>query len=155
PGGLPLLQFTLAELWDARDVSARMIRAVSLAGLGGVTGSLTRHADQLLAGLPVSERDAARRILLRLVTIEGTRIRRSKVELLAEGRAGDASRAALEVLVRGRVVVANNAQDGAYEIAHEALLTSWSTLQGWRQRDAVSHAIRERVEQAAASWERM
>ena len=27
PGGLPLLQFTLAELWDARDVDARTIRA--------------------------------------------------------------------------------------------------------------------------------
>jgi serine/threonine protein kinase/formylglycine-generating enzyme required for sulfatase activity len=155
PGGLPLLQFTLAELWDARDVSARMIRAVSLAALGGVTGALTRHADQLLAGLQASERDAARRILLRLVTIEGTRIRRSKDELLTEGPDGDARRAALEVLVRGRVVVANNAEDGAYEIAHEALVTSWSTLQGWRQRDAAIHAIRERVEQAAASWERM
>jgi serine/threonine protein kinase/formylglycine-generating enzyme required for sulfatase activity len=155
PGGLPLLQFTLAELWDARDVSARMIRAASLAALGGVTGALTRHADRLLAGLHVSERDAARRILLRLVTIEGTRTRRSKVELLAEGRDHDARRAALEVLVRGRVVVANNAQDGAYEIAHEALLTSWSTLQGWLQRDAVNHALRERVEQGAASWERM
>jgi len=155
PGGLPLLQFTLAELWDARDVSARRIRAVSLAALGGVTGALTRHADRLLAGLHVSERDAARRILLRLVTIEGTRTRRSKAELLTEGFGSDARRAALEVLVRGRVVVANNAQDGAYEIAHEALLTSWPTLQGWRQLDAVNHAIRERVEQAASSWERM
>jgi serine/threonine protein kinase/formylglycine-generating enzyme required for sulfatase activity len=155
PGGLPLLQFTLAELWDARDVSARMIRAVSLAALGGVTGALTRHADRLLAGLLDSERNAARRILLRLVTIEGTRTRRSKAELLTEGPDHDARRAALEVLVHGRVVVANNAQDGAYEIAHEALLTSWSTLQGWRQRDAVNYAIRERVEQAAAAWERM
>jgi serine/threonine protein kinase/formylglycine-generating enzyme required for sulfatase activity len=155
PGGLPLLQFTLAELWDARDVHAQVIRAVSLTALGGVTGALTRHADQLLAGLRVSERDAVRRILLRLVTIEGTRTRRSKVELLTQGTDGDARRAALEVLVRGRVVVANNAQDGAYEIAHEALLTSWSTLQGWRQRDAVNQAIRERVEQAAESWERM
>jgi serine/threonine protein kinase/formylglycine-generating enzyme required for sulfatase activity len=155
PGGLPLLQFTLAELWDARDASARMIRAASLDALGGVTGALTRHADQLLAGLHTTERDAARRILLRLVTLEGTRIRRSKAEFLTEGPDGAARRAALEALVHGRVVVANNAQDGAYEIAHEALLTSWSTLQEWRQRDAVNQAIRERVEQAAASWERM
>ena len=59
------------------------------------------------------------------------------------------------MLVRGRVVVANDAQDGAYEIAHEALLTSWSTLQGWLQRGAADHAVRARVEQAAAAWERM
>jgi serine/threonine protein kinase/formylglycine-generating enzyme required for sulfatase activity len=158
PGGLPLLQFTLAELWDARDIDARMIRAESLTALGGVGGALTRHADRLLAGLNTDERDAARRIVLRLVTVEGTRLRRSKAELLTDGPAGDtavAERTALEALVRGRVLVANNAQDGAYEIAHEALVTSWPTLQAWRQRDAVNHAIQERIEQAAASWQRM
>jgi serine/threonine protein kinase/formylglycine-generating enzyme required for sulfatase activity len=155
PGGLPLLQFTLAELWDARDHSARTIRAESLAALGGVGGALSRHADRLLAGLRDHERDAARRILLRLVTAEGTRTRRSKAELVTEGDARDAERAALEVLVRGRVLVANNAQDGAYEIAHEALLSSWSTLQGWLQRDAANHAMVERIEQAAEAWDRM
>jgi serine/threonine protein kinase/formylglycine-generating enzyme required for sulfatase activity len=155
PGGLPLLQFTLAELWDARDVGARTIRAETLAALGGVGGALTRHADRLLAGLHDNERDAARRILLRLITAEGTRTRRSEAELVTEGAGRAAERAALEVLVRGRVLVANNAHDGAYEIAHEALLTSWSTLQRWLQRDAVDHAQRERIEQAAASWERM
>ncbi|HEX7841030.1 MAG TPA: ATP-binding protein, partial [Kofleriaceae bacterium] len=41
PGGLPLLQFTLAELWDTRDVAARTIRAASLTALGGVGGALT------------------------------------------------------------------------------------------------------------------
>jgi formylglycine-generating enzyme required for sulfatase activity len=155
PGGLPLLQFTLAELWDARDTTAGMIRAVSLTALGGVTGALTRHADLLLAGLHERERDAARRILLRLVTVEGTRTRRSKAELIGDGPERDAERSALEVLVRGRVLVANNAEDGAYEVAHEALLTRWSTLQGWLQRDIANHAVRERVEQAAASWDRM
>src|SRR6185436_2495058 len=65
PGGLPLLSFTLAELWEARDVAARTIRAEALAALGGVAGALTRHADRLLASLGADERDAARRILLR------------------------------------------------------------------------------------------
>jgi hypothetical protein len=97
PGGLPLLQFTLTELWDARDAGARMIRAEALAALGGVEGALTRHADQLLTGLGARERDAARRILLRLVTAEGTRARRSEAELLSEGAGRDAERAALEV----------------------------------------------------------
>jgi eukaryotic-like serine/threonine-protein kinase len=155
PGGLPLLQFTLAELWDARDAGTRMIRADTLAALGGVGGALTRHADRFLAGLGSDERDAARRILLRLVTAEGTRARRPQAELVTEGAGRDAERAALEVLVRGRILVANDAQGGAYEIAHEALLTSWSTLQGWLQPGAADHAIRTRVELAAAAWDRM
>jgi len=151
PGGLPLLQFTLAELWDARDVEARTIRTGSLAALGGVAGALTRHADRLLAGLDADGQDAARRILLRLVTAEGTRARRSEAELLTS----DVERAALEVLVRGRVVVANDAQHSAYELAHEALLVSWPTLQGWLRRGAAEHALRVRVEHAAAEWERL
>ena len=155
PGGLPLLQFTLAEVWDARDVEAKTIRAASLAALGGVEGALTRHADRLLAGLDSEGQEAARRILLRLLTAEGTRARRSEAELLTDSTARDAERAALEVLVRGRIVVANDAQQGAYEIAHEALLVSWPTLQSWLQRDAADHAVRVRVEQAAAEWERM
>jgi serine/threonine protein kinase/formylglycine-generating enzyme required for sulfatase activity len=155
PGGLPLLQFTLAELWDARDREARTIRAAALTAAGGVAGALSRHADRLLAGLSADERGAARRLLLRLVTAEGTRIRRAEAELFGDGAAQGAERAALEVLVRGRVVVANNAEDGAYEIAHEALLTSWSTLQGWLQRDAANQAVLERVAQAAAAWDRM
>jgi len=166
PGGLPLLQFTLAELWDARDAGSRVVRAETLAALCGVGGALTRHADRLLAALGSDERDAARRILLRLVTAEGTRARRSQAELLtrpggpATGHPGsarrglDAERAALEALIRGRIVVANDAQGGAYELAHEALLTSWSTLLAWRQRGAADRAIRERIEHAAVAWER-
>ena len=156
PGGLPLLQFTLAELWDTHEPEAKLIRAASLAALGGVGGALTRHADRLLSGLRADERDAARRILLRLVTAEETRARRSEAELLGgDGEQRAVLRQALEVLVRGRVVVANDAEDGGYEIAHEALLTSWSTLRGWLQRGAADHAARARVEQAAAAWERM
>jgi serine/threonine protein kinase/formylglycine-generating enzyme required for sulfatase activity len=155
PGGLPLLSFTLAELWDTRDTQARVIRAESLTALGGVGGALTRHADRLLSGLGADECDAARRILLRLVTAEETRARRTEAELLSDGEQHDVERRALEVLVRGRVVVANDAQEGAYEIAHEALLSSWSTLQGWLQRGAAEHAARARVEEAAAAWERM
>jgi eukaryotic-like serine/threonine-protein kinase len=154
PGGLPLLQFTLAEVWDARDADAWTIRAESLAALGGVEGALTRHADRVLAGLDADELEAARRILLRLVTAEGTRARRPQAELLSDDDERGPGRAALEALVRGRIVVANHDQRGAYEIAHEALLVSWSTFQGWLQRDAVDHAVRMRVEQAAAAWER-
>jgi serine/threonine protein kinase/formylglycine-generating enzyme required for sulfatase activity len=166
PGGLPLLQFTLAELWDARDASSGVLRAEALGALGGVGGALTRHADRVLAALGRDAEDAARRVLLRLVTAEGTRARRSEAELVtgcggpdtghpgSENRVRDAERAALEALVRGRIVVANDTHGGAYELAHEALLTGWSTLLAWRQRGAADRAVRERLEHAAVVWER-
>jgi serine/threonine protein kinase/formylglycine-generating enzyme required for sulfatase activity len=156
PGGLPLLQFTLAELWDARDADAKTIQTASLAALGGVGGALARHADRLIAGLDADEREAARRLLLRLVTADGTRARRTEAELLTEAADPRAhERRALEVLVRGRIVVASDVQQGLYEIAHEALLTSWSTLGDWRRQSVADHAVRVRLEQAATAWDRM
>ena len=155
PGGLPLLQFALAELWDARDIEHKTIRTDALSALGGVEGALARHADNLLAGFTATQRGAARRLLLRLVTADGTRARRAESELLGLGPERIVERAALEGLVRGRIVVANAAEQGAYEIAHEALLASWSTFVDWRRRGAADHAARVRVEQASAAWDRM
>ncbi|HEY2747519.1 MAG TPA: protein kinase [Polyangia bacterium] len=148
-GGLPLLQFALAALWDARDADARVIPAAALARMGGPAGALARHADGVLAALVPEERAAAQRILVQLVTTEGTRARRSHEDLV---RDEPIARAALDALVRGRLVVAR--QDGC-EIAHEALVAHWDTLRGWLSRDGERRALAQRLEQAAVEWERL
>jgi formylglycine-generating enzyme required for sulfatase activity len=159
-GGLPLLQFALSELWEARDQQRREITSASLAAMGGVAGALARHADRVLGGLLPAQRLAAQRLLLRLVTAEGTRERRSEGELLAaeSDETKVDARVALEGLVRGRLVVAREAEsssEGMYEVAHEALLSSWETLRDWLRHDASRHAARKRLERAAAEWERL
>ncbi|HEY8376938.1 MAG TPA: SUMF1/EgtB/PvdO family nonheme iron enzyme, partial [Nannocystis sp.] len=152
-GSLPLLQFALAELWEARQTGGKVITAADLERIGRVTGALARHADNVVAGLPPSQRVAVRRLLMRLVTIEDTRASLPLEELVS----GDAaSEAALEALVRGRLVVAREAQDGTvYEIAHEALIRNWSTLQRWINEERESREIRHRLEQAAIEWQRL
>jgi formylglycine-generating enzyme required for sulfatase activity len=157
-GGLPLLQFALTELWDARDEARRVIPAKALEAIGGVAGALARHADGVVSALSPATRDAARAILLRLVTADGTRARRTDAELVGAGPGGQDTRVALDLLVRGRLLVASGADDGggtAYAIAHEALLSGWTTLQAWLRRDADARAIHQGVERAAADWERL
>jgi formylglycine-generating enzyme required for sulfatase activity len=148
-GGLPLLQFALAQLWEERDVDHKRIPAAALERMGGPAGALARHADGVLVSLVPAERTAAQRMLLELVTAEGTRARKSDVELV---RSDDGARAALEALVRGRLVVAR--ADGC-EIAHEALVAHWDTLRGWLSQDVERRAIAQRLERAAAEWERL
>jgi formylglycine-generating enzyme required for sulfatase activity len=152
PGALPLLQFALAELWAARDPARDMIPASALAELGGVAGALTRHADRVVLGLAPGDRPAARRLLLRLVTPDGTRAALDADDLVD----GPAATTALESLVRGRIVVARDAPDRAptYALAHEALITSWPTLRGWLDDRAGDRAARARLAEAAASWRR-
>ncbi|HEX9577403.1 MAG TPA: SUMF1/EgtB/PvdO family nonheme iron enzyme [Myxococcales bacterium] len=147
-GSLPLLQFTLTELWEARDVEAGVISSAALDHIGGVTGALTRHADGVLEPLLPEQREAARRILMRLVTPEGTRARRSSAELTGTD---PRAQVALEALVRGRLLVAAGE---AVEIAHEALVKSWSTLWRWLSEEVEHRAVRARLENAAEEWER-
>jgi formylglycine-generating enzyme required for sulfatase activity len=151
-GGLPLLQFALAELWEARGASPR-ITAAALEAIGGVEGALARHADDVLRSLGAEARAAARRVLLRLVTAEGTRARRTEAEL--DG-SDPATRAALEALVRGRLVVAGESTEAtSYELAHEALLDRWATLRAWLDEGGARRALAERVDAAAVEWERL
>ncbi|WP_437672320.1 nSTAND1 domain-containing NTPase [Sorangium sp. So ce131] len=153
PGGLPLLQFAMAELWEARDLAQQRIPASALSAIGGVAGALARHADGVLKGLQPEQREAARRVLLRLVTAEGTRTRRTAGEL--DGERG-ATRAAIEALVRGRLLVAREVDgETTYEVAHEALLQGWDTLRRWLDAGGEKRRLRERVEVAAAEWERL
>jgi len=151
--GLPLLQFALAELWGARPDLEAPITGAALEAIGGVAGALARHADRVVLGLPAEHRAAARRILVAMVTLEGTRARRAEAELLS---GGEAARAALEALVRGRLLVAQEGEEGAvYQIAHEALLRGWDTLRRWLDELEGTRAVRLRLEAAAAEWERL
>jgi formylglycine-generating enzyme required for sulfatase activity/tRNA A-37 threonylcarbamoyl transferase component Bud32 len=153
PGGLPLLEFALAQLWETRDSAKGVIRDAALQSLGGVGGGLSRHADTVVGSLLPEEQAAAKRILLRLVTVEGTRARRP-VEEIASSEGPE--RAALEALIRGRLVVARTAEGHhTCELAHEALLTAWTTLREWLHQDEEKRRIATRVEGAASEWARL
>jgi serine/threonine protein kinase/formylglycine-generating enzyme required for sulfatase activity len=152
-GGLPLLQFAMAELWQARDEQRPVITAQALSAIGGVSGALARHADDVMAALTGARRAAGKRILMALVHVDGTRARRAEDELVGDDK--DA-RAALDALVRGRLVVARDAEGGAaYEVAHEALVRGWSALGRWLEEHAEVRAAMHRLSVAAAEWERL
>jgi serine/threonine protein kinase/formylglycine-generating enzyme required for sulfatase activity len=151
-GGLPLLQFALAELWKGRDAEQNMITRAAFDRLDGVAGALTQHADRVLAGWDRVRLDAARRILLRLVTSHRTRARCTGAELLS-GEPG--RRDVLDRLVAGRLVVVSPSDGQAvYTLAHEALLRSWTTLRHWLDESEGTKAVLERLGQAAGEWER-
>ncbi len=146
-GGLPLLSFALAELWERRDRD--LITQAALDAMGGVAGALARHGDSVIARMSPAERANVRRVLLRLVTAVGTRVRRTEDEL----RVSEGTRAALDALVAGRLLVVHHGDDGTtYELAHEVLVQGWGTLREWLDNDAEDRARRERIAIASAEW---
>ena len=153
-GGLPLLQFTLAELWEARDQTQAVIPVEALRRLGGVAGALARHADGVLATLLPPQRAAALQLLGKLVTAEGTRQRRTRQELLTDD---PAEPVALDLLTEQRLLVAGSSEGGeaSYELAHEALVSHWDALKNHLASDADRRQVKQRLESAAAEWERL
>jgi serine/threonine protein kinase/formylglycine-generating enzyme required for sulfatase activity len=151
-GGLPLLQSALALLWERRDQARALIPDSALADIGGVAGALSQQADRVLDALLPETRAAARTILLRLVTLHGSRVRHRKEDLLAGGAAHEA---ALAALVAGRLLVAREIDARpVYELAHEALIDAWPTLRAWLAEEDRLFQARQQLARAAEEWER-
>ncbi len=126
-GGLPLLQLTLAELWESRE--GTVISQATVDSIGGIRGALFRHADHVIGSMLADRRLLARRVLCTLMSASKTPIHSKESELLA---LDPAMPAVLDMLVRTRLVFARNTADGAiYEIAHTTLLSDWPSFQRW------------------------
>ncbi|MFN8108348.1 MAG: protein kinase [Thermoleophilia bacterium] len=158
PGGLPLLQYLLLELWRRRRGNRLTLEAYS--ECGGVDGALARRADEAFEALTPSEQATARRVLLRLVQPgEGTEDTRRRVALrdLTSGE-DDLPQVerAVNTLVAARLVTAgSDAASGQplAEIAHEALIRAWPTLRRWIDGDRERLRLHRQLSDAATEWD--
>ncbi|MFW2380880.1 MAG: extracellular solute-binding protein [Acidimicrobiales bacterium] len=158
PSVLPLLQYTLTELFEARSTSR--ITADAYDDLGGVSGALVKRAEGILTGLSSSGQDAARLVLLRLVTLgEGAEDTRRRVllgELEELPLAPSDLRVVLDTFGRHRLLSFDRdpvSRSPSVEIAHETMLTEWGRLRDWI--DGARHDVRNqrRLADAMAEWQ--
>ena len=140
PGSLPLLQFTLREIWGRQENSK--ITRKSYDDIGGVEGALAQRAEAIFAtmtenGANPQMAQAFRRLFTRLVTLgEGQEDTRRVVDRreLGEDVWSLAQRLADE---DNRLVVTNApafSRETA-EVVHEALIRHWPKLVRWIDRD--------------------
>ena len=151
PGGLPLLSAALVELWQRRD--GRTLRYGVYERSGGVSGAVARLAEDAYQRLSPAERLRARPMLLRLAgaddeQAEGFVRRRVPLDELELDRDEDAARA-LAVLTESRLLTVD---EGAVEVAHEALLREWPRLRGWLEEDAEGRRLHQHLIGAAGEW---
>jgi DNA-binding SARP family transcriptional activator/ABC-type glycerol-3-phosphate transport system substrate-binding protein/tRNA A-37 threonylcarbamoyl transferase component Bud32 len=156
PAALPLLQFALTELFDQRP--GAIIHLASYRELGGVSGALIRRAEALYSGFDDPARQAARQVLLRLVTLgeAGDDVRRRvlRQELTALG--DPAVEVVLDAFGRHRLLSFDRdpvTRGPTVEIAHEALLTEWGRLREWIDDSRDDVRQERRLATAAAEWQ--
>jgi len=136
PGALPLFQYALTELFDRR--TGDVLTAASYRAMGGLDGALQRRASDLYDELDEQQQEAARQLCLRLVAIsdgdERSRRRVPAREVASLGVDPVAMQAVIERFGEHRLLSFDSDQlSGAptVEVAHEALLTAWPTLERW------------------------
>lgn len=159
PAGLPLLQFTLQELWKRRPEGSPM-RMQDYKDLGGNPRDiLARRADEVFNAIRLDQdKVLSRRIFLELVTIrsgqEATsrRLKRSALDVVSVAR--DNVNAVLCIWRDAgliRIAPAGNiGPDSDVVVAHEALVRNWSRLVEWVEENFAAirnrHAFRLRAE---------
>ncbi|HEX5060863.1 MAG TPA: protein kinase [Kofleriaceae bacterium] len=156
PGGLPLLQFAAAKLWDARDRDKRLLTVRSYAAIGGISGALATHADDVVGQMNAAAQKLTQQMFRRLVTPDRTR---AIVELAdLQQLAGDPAEVArtIDTLVAGRLLVVQTRADGgtgSVEIVHESLIDRWPTLRRWLDEDQEDAAFLAQLATAAKQWD--
>jgi WD40 repeat protein/DNA-binding SARP family transcriptional activator len=149
PGALPLLSVALLETYRRR--SGPILRPDAYRAAGGVDGALALLAERAYAGLRPRQREAARRVLVRLAEEDRGRLVRRRAPLAEVVPTGEeAAAAAVEALAQQRLLVV---AEGTVEVAHEALLAAWPRCRDWLAADAAGRQIRGRLSAAAATWQ--
>ncbi len=155
-GALPLLQFAATQLWDQRDQGRKLLTARGYEAMGGISGALARHADNVLAELSPQARALIRSIFLRLVTPERTRAIASLEELKGLTKDGAELQRLTDYLVQARLLVVQTGggDSGAtVEIVHESLIHGWPTLKRWLDEGQEDAAFLEQLRNAARQWQ--
>lgn len=166
PGALPLLSFTLSELYlklyDAWHTKGKENRALSIDAdfdkRGGVAGLLALRANEEYAKLPnEAHRQTMQRVMLRMVeleSIEATKRRVPKSELVyTEEAENKRVNTVLSRLDQARLTVGGDDAGVAYvELVHDFLVRGWDMLQSWIREEQETLALQRVLIPAAKNW---
>ncbi|MDM8543936.1 caspase family protein, partial [Desulfococcaceae bacterium HSG9] len=169
PGSLPLLQYTLTDLWNTltefwKQKEENQLVLSAYARMGGVKGTLSKRADEVYEELGKDEQAVAKHIFIELTQLgEGTEDTRRQVsrqnlitslesEALVDGviqKLADE-----KLIVTGEVRAKDEMATGVavVDVAHEALIRNWTRLRIWLDENRDDIRFQRRLDAAARHW---
>ena len=158
PDALPMLQYTLQELYEQRSANNEMQYSV-YRQLGGIEGAIGKKAEQIYLQLSKDQQSQLEYILSLLVTLspdgENITSRAARWSQLDDNPITHSSQHELvQAMVESRLLV-SHLQHGepCFSLAHEALLRKWPRASNWinEHRDALR--IKSQLQQLAGRWQ--
>jgi AAA ATPase domain/TIR domain len=158
-GALPLLQFTLDQLFEHRDGHLLTLHAYH--EIGRVKGALSRHAEKTYQDLSSSEHQAmARALFVRLIepgmTDQDTTRRRAALSEfdLADASGKQRIQETLEIFIKARLLTTNQSRGiTIVEVSHEALIREWKRLVEWLREAREDIHLQQTISEDVAEWE--
>ena len=156
-GALPLLQFTLQQVWEALPQDP----IDTLEALGGLGGAIAVKAEKVYSSLSSEDRRIARRSFLFMVHLgEGvpdTRRRAKLSDATSEKVSAEQVHAVLHRFdePEARLVTLGQEPGGdvTFEVAHEALIRRWDRLSGWLDEGRDDQRFQLAALEDAELWE--
>ncbi len=152
PDALPLLQYTLEQLYQQRS-PARELTITAYRALGGIDGAIGRRADAILAGLPPAAQAALPRIFSLIVAVGGGDGAARGLRAPWSALSGPDERRLVQTFVDERLFVSLvHATEPVFGVAHEALLRQWPRAVAWIAEHHQALRIRTRLEGETQQW---
>ena len=155
---LPLVQFTLAQLFERRDGAQLTQQAYQ--EVGGVRGALAKQAESTYLSLPSQEHQRwARALFMRLIDAgavdrDATARRMPLSELtLIDPRETAVLEMVWKTFTEQRLLTMSTTMGiPTLEVSHEALIGAWGRLTKWLQEAQEDAHLQGRIGEDASAW---
>lgn len=153
PESLPLLEFTLTQLYDMRTPSG-MLTFQHYESLGGIEGAIASHAESIFKGLDKNVRKRFAHVFNQLTGCDesGRYLRKWAVRSHLESDRN--ARALVNAFIDARLLVSERNPDGVevVTIAHESLHIHWPRLVSWLETNRALLNIRNQMSEQVRRW---
>ena len=155
PGGLPLLEYALDELFRIGSADGVLSHA-DYEAIGGVEGALRKRAEDAFARLELSEQAALGPVLHQVARLgsgdDETLTRRVASYETATTQPG--ARGLADAFVTARLLIADRDSAGnrTLAVAHEALFRVWPEISRWEKENRDFLRVRARIGEAMGRW---
>jgi eukaryotic-like serine/threonine-protein kinase len=155
PGGLPLLEYALDELFRTGSADGVLSHA-DYEALGGVEGALRKRAEDAFARLEPSEQAALGPVLHQVARLgsgdDETLTRRVASYEAAAAQPGASG--LVDAFIAARLLIADRDSAGnrTLTVAHEAWFRVWPEINRWEKENRDFLRVRARLGETLARW---
>ncbi|MBD2414782.1 hypothetical protein FACHB389_31705 [Nostoc calcicola FACHB-389] len=156
PGALPLMAYTLEELYKkAKERNDCRLTFDDYNAIGGVEGAIGSRAEKTFRKLSEAAQYALPKVFQELVVVKKLGVATRKRVLLEKVKSSSGAEELVDALIEARLLLTDSepvSNKPIVEVAHEALFSSWKKLKEWIEETVGYLFVLQQIEEAIELW---